>query len=249
MDFNPKISIITVVYNAHALIERTVRSVLSQDWNNIEYIIIDGGSSDGTLEIAEKYSSQIALIHSGKDNGIYDAMNKGLKDATGDYVLFLNAGDTFYSKDVIRRVFANGEADVYYGNTAIVDSQENIIGDRRLTPPEVLNWRSLRFGMCVSHQSFIARRKICEPYDLDYKVSSDIDWVIRVLKKSGRILNIQGYISCFLEGGVSNRRRKKALGERFRIMSRHYGFFRTLVNHIYILLRYPFHRFTRRSMT
>jgi glycosyltransferase involved in cell wall biosynthesis len=249
MDFNPKISIITVVYNAHELIGRTILSVLSQTWVNIEYIIIDGGSSDGTLEIAQKYSSRIALIHSGKDNGIYDAMNKGLKDATGDYVLFLNAGDTFYSPDVISKVFALGEADVYYGNTAVADNKGNLIGDRRLAPPDQLNWKSLRFGMCVSHQSFIARRKLCEPYDLNYAIASDIDWVIRVLKKAGRIVNVKGYISKFLEGGVSNKKRKRALGERFRIMSRHYGFFPTLFNHLYILLRYPFHRVTRRSMT
>src|SRR3989344_1701590 len=152
MQFNPKIRIITVVYNAKSLIERTIKSVLSQTYTNIEYIIIDGGSSDGTLEIAEKYQHDIAVILSGKDNGIYDAMNKGLSTATGDFVLFLNAGDELYSTEIISKILSLGDADVYYGNTAVVNEKGVVIGDRRLSPPEELNWRSLKFGMCVSHQ-------------------------------------------------------------------------------------------------
>ncbi|MGZ4157095.1 MAG: glycosyltransferase family 2 protein [Bacteroidia bacterium] len=196
MQFNPKISIITVVFNGKTLIERTIKSVLSQTYTNIEYIIIDGASSDGTLEIAEKYQHEIALILSGKDNGIYDAMNKGLKNATGDYVLFLNAGDELYSMDTLTKVFSmSADADVYYGNTAVVDSSGKELGDRRLTPPENLTWRSLKFGMCVSHQSFIAKRSLCDLYNLNYKISSDIDWVISILKKSSKIINTKNYIS------------------------------------------------------
>ncbi len=249
MQFNPKISIITVVYNGQSLIERTIKSVLSQSYTNIEYIIMDGASSDGTLKIAEKYQHQIAVIQSGKDNGIYDAMNKGLAIATGDYVLFLNAGDELYSNETIKSVFSFGDADVYYGNTAVVNEQGQVLGDRRLSPPGQLNWKSLKYGMCVSHQSFIAKRSLTEKYNLDYSVSSDIDWVISVLKKSSKITNIKNYISKFLEGGTSNKRRKVALGERFSIMSNHYGFFQTLLNHIYILFRYPFHKVSKKSMT
>lgn len=249
MQFNPKISIITVVYNGQSLIERTIKSVLAQTYTNIEYIIIDGASSDGTLKIAEKYQHQIAVIQSGKDNGIYDAMNKGLAIATGDYVLFLNAGDELYLNETIKYIFSFGDADVYYGNTAVVNEQGELLGDRRLSPPEELNWKSLKYGMCVSHQSFIAKLSLTEKYNLDYSVSSDIDWVISVLKKSSKITNTQNYISKFLEGGTSNKRRKTALGERFRIMSNHYGFFQTLLNHIYILFRYPFHKVSKKSMT
>ncbi len=249
MQFNPKISIITVVYNAKSLIERTIKSVLSQSYTNIEYIIIDGASSDGTLELAEKYQHDIAVILSGKDNGIYDAMNKGLATATGDYVLFLNAGDELYSNDIIESVVALGDADVYYGNTAVVNEQGLVLGDRRLSPPEQLDWKSLKFGMCVSHQSFIAKRSLCEKYNLKYAVSADIDWVIEVLKKSNKIVNTKNYISKFLAGGTSNKRRKVALGERFLIMSHHYGFFQTVINHFYILLRFPFHKVSKKSMT
>lgn len=250
MQFNPKISIITVVFNGKSLIERTIKSVLSQNYTNVEYIVIDGASSDGTLEIAEKYSHEIALILSGKDDGIYDAMNKGLKSATGDYVLFLNAGDEFYSSDTLTTVFSlSQDADVYYGNTAVVDDAGKELGDRRLTPPENLTWKSLKFGMCVSHQSFIAKRSLCDLYNLNYTISSDIDWVINVLKKSSKIINTKSYISKFLVGGTSNKRMKRALRERFAIMSKHYGFLQTLINHIFILLRYPFHKATKKSMT
>lgn len=249
MQFNPKITIITVVYNAHTLIERTIKSVLSQTYTNIEYVIIDGGSSDGTLELTKKYHHQIAIILSGKDKGIYDAMNKGLSSATGDFVLFLNAGDELYSNDTLTSVFALGDADVYYGNTAVVNMNGDVLGDRRLSPPQQLNWKSLKYGMCVSHQSFIAKRTLCEAYNLNYSVSADIDWVINVLKKSTKITNTQKYISKFLEGGTSNKRRKVALGERFSIMVNHYGFFQTLLNHLYILIRFPFHKLSKKSMT
>lgn len=250
MSIRPKISVITVVYNGAPLIGRTLKSIVSQTYTNIEYIIIDGASSDDTLKIIEPYKSKIALLHSGKDEGIYDAMNKGLKDATGDYVLFMNAGDELYDSDTIEKIFNIAlEADVYYGNTAIVRETGEVVGDRRLSPPERLDWKSLKFGMCVSHQSFIARRLLCDFYDLNYKVSADIDWVINVLKQSDTIVNTHQYISKFLEGGTSNKRRKKALIERFRIMVKHYGFFQTLINHIIILFRYPFHKATKKSMT
>jgi glycosyltransferase involved in cell wall biosynthesis len=246
----PKISIITVVFNGASLIERTIKSVLSQTYPNIEYIIIDGASTDGTLQLIEKYKSRIALTHSGKDDGIYDAMNKGLKDASGDYVLYINAGDELYETDTIEKIFQGPQnADVYYGNTAVVDLKGNVLGDRRLAAPETLTWKSLRFGMCVSHQSFIARRLLCDFYHTEYKVSADIDWVINVLKQSDKIVNTHLYISRFLEGGTSNKRRKKALLERFSIMVKHYGFFQTIFNHTIILFRYPYHKLTKKSMT
>ena len=250
MQFNPKISIITVVYNAKPLIERTIKSIISQSYLNIEYIIIDGGSDDGTLELAEQYQSQIALILSGKDNGIYDAMNKSLKNATGDYVLFLNAGDELYDKDTLTKIFATSpNADVYYGNTAVVNLRGQVLGDRRLKPPAQLTWRSLKYGMCVSHQSFIAKRLLCDFYNLDYKIAADIDWVINVLKQSEKTVNTNIYISKFLAGGTSHRRKKSAWMERFRIMVKHYGFFQTIWNHVYIVVRFPFHKLTKKSMT
>lgn len=250
MAATPKISIITVVYNAESLIERTIKSVSEQSFKNIEFVIIDGGSTDNTLSVIQKYKNVIHCLISEKDKGIYDAMNKGLRLAKGEYVLFLNAGDELYEKDTLEKIFNNNTtADIFYGNTAVINKNGNIIADRRLTPPEKLTWKSLRYGMCVSHQSFIARRLLCDFYDTNYKIASDIDWVINVLKQSENTCNTHLYISKFLEGGTSNKRRNQALKERFQIMVKHYGWIGTILNHIYILLRYPFHLLSKSSMT
>ena len=246
----PKISIITVVFNGESLIERTIKSVLEQTFASIEYIIVDGLSNDGTLSIAKQYSSSITKIISEKDHGIYDAMNKGLKMATGNYILFLNAGDELYAKDTLSKVFENFiNADVYYGNTAITNNKGDVVADRRLTPPLRLTWKSFKFGMCVSHQSFIAKRILCDFYNLNYAISSDIDWVINILKKSNTIINSHIYISKFLAGGTAYQNTHQALWQRFKIMLKHYGYFYTLSNHVYIILRYPIHKFTHKFMT
>ncbi len=250
MGSQPKISIITVVFNGSSLIERTINSVLVQTYPNIEYIIIDGASTDGTLDVIEKYRTKIQTIISEKDKGIYYAMNKGLAVATGDYVLFLNAGDELYSGSTIKDVFAGSpDADVYYGNTAVVDEQRNILGDRRLSPPENLTWKSFKFGMTVSHQSFIARRSFCEPYSLEYRLASDIDWIIKILKKSTKIVNTHIYTSKFLEGGITSKQTKLAWSERFKVLAKHYGFFQAVWNHFYIFFRFLIHKFTHKSMT
>jgi glycosyltransferase involved in cell wall biosynthesis len=250
MQSEPKISIITVVYNGKSLIERTIKSVLAQTYPHIEYIIIDGASKDGTVDIVEKYKSKIQKTLSEKDSGIYDAMNKGLSLATGDYVLFLNAGDELYAESTLKQVFeSESNADVYYGNAAVVDEQGTILGDRRLSPPENLTWKSFKLGMSVSHQSFIPKRSLCEPYSLDFILASDVDWVIKILKKSKKIKNSQIYVSKFLAGGVTTQKIGLAWRERFKVMVIHYGFIQTLFNHFYIVLRFLMHKFTHKSMT
>ncbi len=250
MSGQSKISIITVVYNGEKLIERTVKSVLSQTYANIEYLIIDGASKDNTLSVIQPYTSKIKKIVSEKDKGIYDAMNKGLQLATGDYVLFINAGDELFSKDTLHEVFSTEDnADAYYGNTAVTDDNGHQLGDRRLAPPEQLDWKSLKHGMCVSHQSFIAKRSLCSAYNTEYRISADFDWVINVLKKSGNVVNTHKYISKFLAGGASKTHQVQGLRERFKIMVKHYGLIPTLWNHFYILMRYPVHKLTRKSMT
>ncbi len=246
----PLCSIITVVYNAESLIERTIFSVQKQTLQSFEHIIIDGASTDGTLKVVERYASPTRRVYSERDSGIYDAMNKGLNHARGVFIIFMNAGDEFYDENVLHKaIVGNEDVDFIYGETAVVDEKGNVLGDRRLKPPAVLTWKSLQRGMCVSHQSIFVRRELAEPFDLHYKISGDIDWTIRMLRKSKRIVNARCYVSKFLEGGVSASRRKQGLKERFRIMSKHYGIFTTLFNHLVILLRYPLHRLTRKSMT
>jgi glycosyltransferase involved in cell wall biosynthesis len=248
--YTPKISIITVVYNSEKLLERTIKSVLAQTYTPIEYIIVDGASTDGTLAIIEKYKPHIHKVISEKDKGIYDAMNKGLRIAIGDYVLFLNAGDELYSTTTLQDIFSlSANADVYYGNTKVVNEKGKELGDRRHTPPKQLTWKSFKYGMCVSHQSFIAKRTLCDNYNLQYPIAADIDWVIRVLKKSTKIVNTRLYISKFLEGGASSQTRLKGLTDRFKIMVHYYGFYNTLGYHFYISVRFIFQKLTGKSMT
>lgn len=250
MNEAPMCSIITVVYNAEALVARTLRSVASQTFQSYEHWIIDGCSKDNTLQVVEQNKHSRMHVLSERDAGIYDAMNKGLQKASGRFVIFMNAGDEFYDASALERALKGHEdTDFIYGNTAVVDASGAVLGDRRLTPPESLSWRSLQRGMCVSHQSMLVRRELTEPYDLHYRISADVDWTIRMLKKSKRVVNVHGYIARFLEGGVSSSRRNDGLKERFRIFVKHYGLLTAVFNHGIIALRFVVHRITRKSMT
>lgn len=248
---SPSLTIITVCYNAESTIENTLKSVLSQSYSPIEYIIVDGASKDNTLNIINKYKDDIPKIISEKDDGLYDAMNKGLSLATGDYVLFLNADDTLYSADTIEEVFNScNNADVIYGEAMIVNDKGKELGLRSVkTPhkvPENLTWKSLRFGMVVSHQAFIIRRSLALPYDLQYRVCADIDWIIRCLKQCKSICNSHEIICNFRAGGTSHRNEKLAWKERYRIFNKYYGVANNFMNHILITFRYLIHKRTKR---
>src|ERR1700744_268602 len=232
--FQPKLSVITVVYNDVSAIERTMLSVLNQTYANIEYILIDGLSADGTLEIIQKYQDRIKLV-SEKDEGIYDAMNKGLSMATGDYVLFMNSGDEIYATDTVSTGFATADdADIYYGETEMIDSNSQSLGRRRHKAPETFTWRSFKFGMNVSHQAIYIKRSLTEPYDMQYHLSADIDWIIRAAKKAKKIVKVDGYVAKYLVGGLSKQKHRQSLQERFDIMKRYYGLVPTLFNHLVI---------------
>lgn len=231
----PILSVITIVYNNVGDIERTMFSVLNQTYKNIEYIIIDGKSSDGTLDVIKRYESRIAKLFSEKDEGIYDAMNKGLAAATGDYVIFMNSGDEFYDNDTVSAVFATDEnADIYYGETEMIAGNGQSLGQRRHKAPEDFNWRSFKFGMSVSHQAIYIKRSLAEPYDSRYQLSADIDWIIRAAKKANKIVNVNRYVAKYLVGGMSKKKHRRSLAERFNIMKRHYGVLPTTLNHFVI---------------
>ncbi|MGL5317866.1 MAG: glycosyltransferase family 2 protein, partial [Bacteroidales bacterium] len=153
----PLFSIITVTYNAGTLLTKTIDSVARQTCADKEYIIIDGASKDNTLEIIKKNSAQIRNYISEPDKGIYDAMNKAFSQATGKYILFLNAGDTFHNDEVLARIKEqinpDNEPDILYGETAITDEDGKFIAMRRLKTPEQLHWKSFKQGMLVCHQS------------------------------------------------------------------------------------------------
>lgn len=233
--FKPKLSIITIVYNNVRDIERTILTILAQDYKNIEYIVIDGKSNDGTLQVIEKYADRISILVSEKDEGIYDAMNKGLNLATGDYVLFINSGDEIYSPQTVSRVFATADnADIYYGETEMIDDAGNNLGQRRHKAPARFTWRGFKYGMSISHQAIYIRRSLAGPYDRRYQLSSDIDWIIRAAKKAKKIVNVNAYVARYLVGGISKAKHKLSLTERFDVMKRHYGLVPTVFNHLII---------------
>ncbi|AFD09247.1 glycosyltransferase family 2 protein [Solitalea canadensis] len=246
----PVLSVITIVYNGSGFIERTIKSVVNQSYKNIEYIIIDGASKDNTLEIVKRYEENIALWISEKDKGIYDAMNKGLQLAKGDYVIFMNAGDQFHNETTVKRIFTtNANADIYYGDTLIVDDEGRSLGPRRLRPPEKLTWKSFRMGMLVCHQSFIVKRTLAPLYDLNYKIAADIDWCIKCMKQAKTLENVHFYIANYLSGGASWQNQKKALNERFNIMKKHYGIVSVISSHMAIVARFAVQKIQGGKMT
>lgn len=235
---NSKISIITIVYNNVRDIEYTIRSVIGQTYPHIEYIIVDGASTDGTLDVIEKYRHHITTLISEKDKGIYDAMNKGLAAATGYYVLFLNSGDALFDESTLQCIVDKGNnADIIYGDTKLVNEQREIIGDRRHKAPKTFNWKSFQYGMNICHQAIYVRRSIADPYDLQYQLSADVDWVIRAAKKAKTTQNVNTYVVRYLVGGMSQKRHRQSLRERYDILKKHYGLITNLINHGIIALR------------
>ena len=238
---HPKFSIITVTYNAGAVLEDTIQSVITQTYRNVEYIIVDGGSKDHTLDIINRYREHIHILVSEPDKGLYDAMNKGIRLATGDYLCFLNAGDELHEDDtlqlMVHSITGTELPDVLYGETAIVDEEGHFLRMRRLSAPEDLNWKSFKDGMLVCHQAFFPRRELAEPYDLRYRFSADFDWCIRIMKKSHTLHNTHLTLIDYLNEGMTTRNHRASLHERFRIMCRHYGYLSTLARHAWFALR------------
>ena len=234
----PTISVLTVVYNSEEFIERTILSVLSQTYPNIEHIILDGASKDNTLSIIKKYNDKIGYWKSEKDSGIYDAMNKVQTLSTADYVMFLNSGDEFNDADVLANVFSKTtNADVYYGDTLITDDYGKPLHHRRLRPPQQLKWTDFRYGMLVCHQSIIIKKELSSSYNTSYRIAADIDWAIRSVKNANTIINSQLTISKFMEGGMSSIHHRKGLQERFSILTKHFGLVPNLLVHFYMILR------------
>lgn len=235
----PVISIITVCYNAEREIKATLKSVKEQSFKNYEYIIIDGASKDNTLKVISQSGVEPTHLVSERDKGIYDAMNKGLALAQGEYLMFLNAGDSLYSTNTLQKIAdaSKGSPDVIYGDTAIVDAERNYLRPRKLRPPKTLTRNSFKNGMLVCHQAFLPKRELAMPYDMAYRFSADFDWCVKILSASKKCTQIDGFIVNYLEEGVTTRNHIKSLKERFRIMCKHYGFFITLFKHICFLFR------------
>lgn len=250
------ITYVTITYNAETVLQRTLDSVLQQDYIHLRHLIVDGASTDGTLAMVNSYIARSnsadngheVLVTSEPDHGIYDAMNKGLRSLTGDYVCFLNAGDYLPAADTASRIAKQVEQQpvlpaVLYGHTDIVDSQGHFVSHRRLQPPERLTWRSFRQGMLVCHQAFYARADFAvqNPYDTSFRYSADVDWCIRIMHQAEQeqvpLLNLHIVVANYLEEGATTRNHRASLHERFSIMRRHYGLLSTLLMHAWFAVR------------
>ena len=238
-DNYPVISIITVVFNDAEQILKTIQSVAGQSYSNIQYIVVDGGSTDNSVNVIRQHESHISEWISEKDEGLYDAMNKGLKLATGDYVWFLNSGDEIYDSHTLENIFEDvqGRPGIIYGDTMITDITGKEVGTRRLQPPVELTWKSFRRGMVVCHQSMLVRKDIAVEYNLEYTISSDIDWSIRSARNTNSLHYIKMEFSKFMEGGLSRQNLRTGLKERFKILVRHYGFLPTAFRHVFFGFR------------
>lgn len=203
-----KISIITVSYNSASTIEDTIKSVLAQNYADLEYLIIDGGSKDNTMEIVGKYKDKIAIIISEPDKGIYDAMNKGVKLATGEVVGILNSDDFFQHETVLKEVadaFSSGGFDACYGDIEYVDRLD--------TNKKVRFWKAgeyeknkLESGWIMPHPAVFIKKETYSRnglYNLDFPIAADYELLLRYLMQGAKVKYINSTLVCMREGGTS----------------------------------------------
>jgi glycosyltransferase involved in cell wall biosynthesis len=233
----PKITIATVCFNAEHTIEKTIKSVVAQTYPNIEYIVIDGQSKDNTLTIVDQYKEHVDKVISEKDRNNYDAMNKAMKHATGDYIWFLHAGDIAMAPDTLETIMQeHNDEDFIYGHVQVLDEEGNEHPWHKTIPkPEDLTWKTLRNGMIICHQAMLVHRRVWVDYDMTYPLVGDLDWTIRLMKQVKSVRYSNTVFCSFLTGGISAQTRKKSLKERFVILKKHFGLIPTLWEHVRIV--------------
>jgi glycosyltransferase involved in cell wall biosynthesis len=246
----PIVSIITVVLNGGAMLEKTIQSVIGQTYSGIEYIIIDGGSADNTIDIIKKYQSRIAFWVSEKDKGIYDAMNKGINFAKGDIVYFLNCGDMIYSKNVLEKVIDVFKRDegigIVYGKSEHFLTRAGI----KFIQGKQLSYSELWKGMSVCHQSMLYKKVLFDilgRYDTKLKLDADHEFLLRFIKERPRHLYKDTFIDLIISkydiSGSSGKELFTSLIEMEKVSDAYFGksFFRKLhfrIQFIRYCLRY-----------
>ncbi len=223
-----KISVVTVVLNRAETIRTTIESVINQTYKNIEYIVIDGGSTDGTLDIINSYQNKIDIIISEKDNGIYDAMNKGLEIASGDIIGFLNSDDYYANSLVLEKIagkFINDNNDILYGDVVFINKNNKLV---RYWKAGEFKMDKIKFGWMPPHTTFYVKRNLyrqCGGFDSSYGISADYELEIRLLRKFNVVVSyIPEVIVTMRTGGKSNRNLKSAIHrslEDYRVIKQH----------------------------
>lgn len=232
MKVEPLITVVTVVYNGVGSIEETIINIIQQTYSNLEYIIIDGGSTDGTLAVIEKYRDRTSVIKSEPDRGLYDAMNKALEIASGDFLIFMNSGDTFTTSSVLSS-FVGKITDrdaVYYGNAYFIDKEKN----SKTNYSFLANKFSIVFHN-ICHQTVFYPKSVyqSERYDMIYRLFADWEYNIRLMGKSVKFYHLNEYVACFELGGLSSRQDEKFLKDRGKIVRNYLG----IIVYIYFIIK------------
>lgn len=217
----PCVTVVTVVFNSADVLEETIHSVADQSYGNIEYIIVDGASTDGSVDIIRKHESSVDLWVSEPDDGIYDAMNKGVAHAKGEWVVFMNAGDRFFSDATLASLVGQiaGCPDVVYGDVQILKNGRpaQVIPSRKVAVP-------LR-AMPACHQSMMIRTELLRryPYDPKISIAADFDNLCRIVAGGGIIQRIPHVVSLVSAGGISDTNRDKVYRQYQSISSHYFG--------------------------
>ena len=236
--YTPKISIVTIAYNCENEIEETILSVINQQYDNKEYLIIDGASKDGTMDIVDKYRDKIDVIISEPDKGRSDAFNKGIAHATGDYIVMMNAGDLL-ADDALDKFARNYEPgyDVIKGNTIRWNEKT---GFKSIEHP-VIEYPEIPFNFLVCHQSTYISKSAYERfggYGIDYKIVMDFELMLRFARHNAKFMKINENLAVFRMGGISQTSSKRRIKEMKRAMlENEHSKFNTYVFILYVRLR------------
>ncbi len=238
MRAKPLVSIITVVRNAALSLEKTIQSVVKQSYESIEYIIVDGLSTDSTLQVIKQHDKSITRWISEKDKNLYDAMNKGLALATGDFVWFLHAGDVIPHHNTLQNAMQNYQPhhDLVYGEALVLKSDNTFVKWHKKVPQQLV-WQDFKQGMVVCHQAMLIKRSVSKAYDLRWVLAGDIDWCLRSMKDVKASLYVSEVLCYFQAGGLSSKKKKESLIERFNILRHHFGLVETLWIHFKLLFK------------
>lgn len=236
--YTPKISIVTIAYNCENEIEETILSVINQQYDNKEYLIIDGASKDGTMDVVNKYRDKIDVIISEPDKGRSDAFNKGIAHATGDYIVMMNAGDLL-ADDALDKFARNYEPgyDVIKGNTIRWNEKT---GFKSIEHP-VIEYPEIPFNFLVCHQSTYISKSAYERfggYGIDYKIVMDFELMLRFARHNAKFMKINENLAVFRMGGISQTSSKRRIKEMKRAMlENEHSKFNTYVFILYVRLR------------
>ena len=234
----PLISIITVVYNGEKYLEETIQSAINQTYDNVEYIIIDGGSTDGTLEIIKKYEDKIDYWVSEKDSGIYDAMNKGIDLTSGEWINFMNAGDSFFDTGIMQNIFQNTS----YENIHVIYGNTKFVYDENTSKISIPKSKCHKYHHQFVHQSAFIYTKIQKKYKFDtsFKIAGDSDFFTKIFNLGYKFLHINNTISIFAHGGISSSFSWQSIKEDIYIGTKYNKYFKYL--YLYqIIMKYIKH--------